>query len=617
MIDKRAAIAALLLLLPLHARSAEPVRGGLMLLRLPSVAGALASSRRINQEMHYAGTPGDRRLAQWMADRLRADGFRTTIESFSALVPQPGHFALQLLFPRTRNVDLRESTIPGDPDGTRPDAGIPFSGWSASGVVAAPIVYAGRGLDADYGALAAAGVDVRGRIALVRYGAEFRGLLVQRAAEHGASAVILYSDPADRDGSSHGPAYPKGAYRPLGSVQRGSVGQGTSIPVLPVSANVARSLLRTMRGTAATGAMNGGLDVPYVLGESAVRARLVVEEPFERRTLWNTIGVLAGSDPSEEIVFGGHRDAWVYGVTDNGDGISTLLETARALGALARSGWRPRRSIVIAGWDGEELGELGSIVYVREHADHLRAGCVAYVNMDEGESGAFFGAAAAAALAALPASVAESVPDPTRPSRTLLARWQAQADGARIESPGGGSDFEAFLYDVGIPIVDMGFSGPFGVYHSSFDDLRYAMTQADPGFVNHRAMAQMLGLAAYRLADERLATLYRFSAYAETMREALAKIVPAKHAADVASFAAALDRFAQRAALVGGRLPTGLALDAVHRLDLLCYGRNGYASIPLPLLSAAIESDDANAIRRASRRSAAELDAIANELGAR
>lgn len=557
---------------------------------MPSAAGAIGSSRFVNGEMHYAGTPGDKRLAEWMAAQLRAAGFRTTIESFVTRVPRAKRLSLEILAHPVQRISLRETPIRRDPDGSRPDAPTPFNAWSGSGTVTARIVIAGRGLDDDYRSLAASGIAVRGKIVLVRYGAEFRGLLAARAQRHGAAAVILYSDPADRDGSSHGPAYPNGPYRPLGSVQRGSLGSGIRIPVLPVSALVARRLMR-----------------------ARVPVRLSVEERFVPERLWNTIGVLEGTDPQHDVVLGGHRDAWVYGVTDNGDGISTLIETAKALGALARTGWKPQRSIVIAGWDGEEIGELGSIAYVHAHLDRVRADCIAYVNMDEGESGQYFGASAVAAMAPFTADVARSVPDPQDPARSLLARWQSERSGGVARDPGGGSDFESFLYDAGVPTIDWGFGGPFGVYHSAFDDLRYAMTQADPGFVNHRAMAQMLAIAAYRLADEPLHDLYRFAPYAQTLRSDLAS-VPATDRSAVAPLSASIDRFARQAAHV--RAVDDAILDAVRRLNLLCYGRNGYAALPLPELSAALATGIPATVHAAAVRIAATLDAITSELGA-
>ncbi len=570
-------IATLLLLLlatqTLPARSASQSPQD-VLLATPTAAGALESSRRIDREMHYAGTPGDERLAQWMADRLHAYGFRTTIESFAALVPQPRRLALVILARHPIAVNLHEAGVQGDREGTRSDAGIPFDAGSASGTVTAALVDAGQGRETDYDALAAANVSVRGKIVLVQYGAEFRGLLALRAQQHGAAAVIFHSGPPS----------------PSGIVQRGSLGKGITIPVLPVSAKVAGRLLR-----------------------ANTRIRLTVQERLVRRRLWNTIGVLSGRS-SQEVVLGGHRDAWVYGVTDNGDGISTLLETAKALGALARTGWTPRRSIVIAGWDGEELGELGSIAYVRAHADRLRARCVAYVNMDEGESGQIFGAEGAAALSPFVASSAARIADPAQGSRTLLARWEAQPGGAQVRAPGGGSDFEAFLYETGIPTIDSGFGGPFGVYHSAFDDLHYAQTQADPGFANHRAMAQLLAVMAYRLADDPLHALYRLSPYATLLRDDLAAIVPASRAGDVALLSSAIARFASRAEAARRHVSDGILLDAVHRLNLICYGRNGYAAVPLPVLSAALETADASTIREAAARTAAALDAIAAEI---
>lgn len=566
------------------------------LLDIPTVSAALKDAERLNEESHYAGTPGDRHIAQWMRDELVKDGFETTLEEFQSDVPLLKSAQVSIMGKPRIDFDLREQPIAQDPDGTRSGTGIPFNAFSGSGTAYASVVDAGYGLTEDYRALAQRGIDVRTRIVLVRYGKEFRGLLARRAQQHGASGVIFFSDPAGRDGSQRGPAYPNGPYRPLGAVQRGSLGMPrVSIPTLPVTATVAQRIVGLMR--------NGITDVPV---------RLHVDETIKPTALWNTVGTLTGADPTHMVVLGAHRDAWVYGVTDNGAGVTTLLEAARALGYLYHSGWRPQFSIVIAGFDGEEVGEVGSHAYVRMHEGALRNGCIAYINEDENTTGQFFAATAAAPLEQIVPPVTQLVRDPREERQTIFQRWRSQRDGVHLEGPGGGSDFEAFLYDLGIPIVDIGFNGVFGVYHSGFDDLKYATTQADPGFVNHRALAQMVALMAMRLSSG--AVPYRLENYVPRMRSELATL-SSRHAHDLDPVNRAVNRFATRAATADRDGINGNSeIEVSRRIDRLFYGRNGYAAVAFPDLSAALASESNAAISAAVGRTVHELDDISTQI---
>ncbi|HTU82527.1 MAG TPA: M28 family peptidase, partial [Candidatus Acidoferrales bacterium] len=556
------------------------------LIDVPTSQGILDDLTRLNAEAHYAGSAGDRDMAAWMSDKLRSYGFTTRIEPVYAQVPQLKRAVLQLMERPAIDFDVKEVPIPQDPDGSRPDAGVPFNAWSGSGDVTAPLVYANRGLDADYQTLATAGVPVQGRIVLIRYGAEFRGDLARRAAAHGAAGVLFYDDPAARDGSSHGAPYPDGPYRPLGSVQRGSLGSpAIAIPALPITAVVAQRLLQEIAGAAPPKDWRGGLGADYALGSSRVPVRLRVDESYSWVYLWNTIGVLPGLDTSRSVIFGGHRDAWVYGVTDNGAGISTLLEAAHALGYVYRAGWRPQYSIVIAGWDGEEVGEVGSTAYVHAHSLELRQGCVAYVNADENVTGDFLYSSGVAGLAQVLPPLTRLVPDPHDRTRTLWQEWHAQPDGVRTQAPGGGSDHEPFLYLLGIPVLDFGFYGPFGVYHSAFDDLRYARTQADPNFVYHRAASQLLALLAFQMTSAPQLP-YDAAAYVAPMRDAYSRLAAANSVgADLTPVSRAIDRFAAAAAQSGAAgLQGERGMEAIRSIDLLFYGRSGYAGTIFPNL---------------------------------
>jgi N-acetylated-alpha-linked acidic dipeptidase len=572
-------------------------------LAIPSAEGARASSQVIDARYHYAGTPGDHQLAIYMRDTMRSYGLQAKIEPYKAIVYTPRLLQLQLLASPVVTFDLHDQKIAADPDGSRQDAGLPFNAGSGNGDVRAPLVYVSRGLDGDYAVLAKAGVPIRGRIALIRYGAEYRGNLAARAQARGAAGVIFYSDPKD-DGFARGPAYPNGPYRPLGAVQRGDVmgddHQPLRIPTLPVTAITAQRLLSGINGAQAPAPWKGALHVPYRIGATRALVRLHVEMNARPTTMWNTIGEITGANPKQMIVLGGHRDAWVYGVTDDGSGISTLLEVARGLGALHRHGWVPGRSIRIAGWDAEEIGELGSKAYVGAHRNELRDGCIAYINTDEAASGPHFGAAAAGALMSTVTPAVEQVLDISKP---------------QIDGPAGGSDFESFIYTVGTPVLDIGYSGPFGTYHSPYDDYRYAALYADPGFVHHRTIAQTIGIIAMRLADSP-GIAFQFGAYAKPLDAGAATVAKAAGSAKLhvdPALAAAIARFEEAARGYDAENAShgnAHALEAAQQLDLMVYSANGYASVAFPKITAAIASGNQDVLNSAVRTTVATLDGV-------
>jgi N-acetylated-alpha-linked acidic dipeptidase len=606
-------------------------------LDLPSAQGALDHATVFGARPHYAGTPADHALALYARDRLREYGFDAKIEQFRAVVDTPRRLALELYadgrmyVPRNGahrargtpplGLDLREDGDPADPPTLDPAVGLPFVAGSGDGDLIAPVVYAHYGLPADYAALARAGVDVRRAVVLVRYGAAFRGLLARAAQDAGAAGAIFYDDPAD-DGAGKGAAIPDGPWRPAGSVQRGTLGPGIRIPVLPISATNARVLLRALRGPAGPAGWGGALDAPYPLGKGPAIVHLAVQLNHARATLWNTVGVLRGTQPGGGVVLGAHRDAWVYGVGDNGAGSVVLLEAARGLGYLARGGWRPKRSLVVALWDGEELGLLGSAAYARAHGGELR-GCAAYLNADENLTGPTLRVAAVGALGPALVQASGVVSDPARERTSLRDRWTAQPDGVTIAPPGGGSDHETFLSGFGTPVAEMGFSGPFGPYHSSYDTLRYATAWSDPGFVLHRTAAQLYGIVAMRVANAD-ALPYAFASYVPVLRAGLLRLEERARREgrelDLREPSAAIDRFtdaARRAddAIARGDGPAdGRALAAAQRLDRLVYGTNGYAAVAYPELETAYEGRDRGALEAALSSAADAIVQAGEEL---
>lgn len=607
-----ATLAAAFACTTLCARADSPTEAAAesQLLDIITSQGPLHTTRILNQHSHYAGTPGDRALAYWMRDRLEEDGFEATVEPFTTLVYTPKKLVLQLMSTPRVDFDLHEGRIASDPDGSRPDAGLPFNAGSGSADITKPVVYAAAGVPDDYVELAKAGVNVRGKIVLIRYGAEFRGDLAARAQENGAAGVLFYNDPADIQAAP----YPNGAGSPLVGTQRGTVDGPLRIPVLPITGLTAQRILQTIHGKTSPVAFRGKLDASYDYGQSTSPAHMNVQMVGKATTLWNTVGIIVGKSPAQSVVLGAHRDAWVYGATDNGSGISTELEAARALGYLHKSGWQPERSIVVIGWDGEEIGERGSEQYVSAHRNDLLAGCIAYINADEVTTGQRFASDAVAALAPQVRAAARVVRDPHENGRSLLAKWRAQKGGPTVEAPGGGSDFESFLYTLGTPILEVGFYGPFGVYHSAYDDTSWALKFGDPTFANHRAEAQLLALFTMRFAQDEVLP-YDFANYAPLMRLGLADLAKAaKDPAALQVVTRAVNRFARTAAAFDARPNPARNADAfaaVKELDLLVYGDKGYAAVAFPTLAQALAAGNASAQIAAT---AAAIDDATNRL---
>ena len=595
-------------------------------LDLPSAQGALDHAAVIGAHPHYAGTPADRALAEYTRDRLREYGFEARIETFRTRVDTPRKLALELYADghvyaprngahRARGTppvgfDLREVGDAGDPATLDPAVGLPFNAGSADGDVVAPLVYARHGLPEDFERLRGAGVDVRGSVVLVRYGGAFRGLLARNAQDAGAAGMILYSDPAD-DAPARYEARPIAAYRPPAAVQRGALGDGIRIPVLPISGANARTLLRALHGPNGPPGWGGAIDAPYPLAKGPALVHLVVALNRTQTTLWNTVGVLPGAQPAQSVMLGAHRDAWVYGVGDNGAGTIVLLEAARGLGYLARSGWRPKRSVVVALWDGEEIGLRGSAAYATAHASELRAGCVAYLNADENVVGAVLRATGVGVLGPAIVEAAHAVADPARERTTLHDRWSGQRGGIDVATIGGGSDHESFLFAFGTPVAEVGFTGPFGPYHSSYDTLHFATTRSDPGFALHRSMAQLYGILAMRFAGAD-AVPYAFASYIPALTSGISRLeTRAKRDGrplDLSELRGAVEEFATTArrtddAIARAEGPgTQRALAAAQAIDGLAYGVEGYASVAFPDVSKAYAGGDAAALAAAVAR---------------
>jgi N-acetylated-alpha-linked acidic dipeptidase len=450
------------------------------------------------------------------------------------------------------------------------------------------------GLVEDYVKLDSIGVSVKGKIAVARYGRSFRGIKAREAEKHGAVALLIYSDPID-DGFVTGDVYPSGPMRNSRGVQRGSVFNGYGdpatpgyaatekaprlttqqmviprIPVVPVSYGTAASLLEGIGGATIPAQWQGGLSFRYHIGPGPVRAKVQVtldDAPF--KMIHNTIATLPGKTNADEvIVIGGHRDAWGAGAGDNVSGITSIMESARAVvGAL--NGQQPARTLVFATWDAEEWGMLGSTEYVEDDSLRLKKGGVAYLNLDVSATGLDFGSGGSPSLRGLTRELAREVPDP-RGNGSIYTTWRkryAVPDTSEpvMGDPGGGSDFAGFYNHFGIPHADWGFGGPGGVYHSAYDSNRWMETYGDTGYVAHAAAARLAAAMLLRLANAEIVP-YDYVEFGRTMRrytERTSRQLAALNAGDASTLDQAWQRFTASAAAFNAARDSVLARGAL------------------------------------------------------
>jgi N-acetylated-alpha-linked acidic dipeptidase len=519
-----------------------------------------AAMRVLSARPHHLGSLRDSVNAAWMAERLRGFGLDTRIETFQVLFPTPRERVVELVAPRRFTARLREPSIKADPTSAQQAEQLPtYNAYSPDGDVTAPLVYVNYGIPEDYARLERLGVSVKGAIVIARYGRSWRGIKPKLAAEHGAIGCLIYSDPED-DGYHAGDTYPGGPFRPRDGVQRGSVldmplysgdpltpGVGATadamrldrheapvmpkIPVQPLSSADAQPLLSAIGGRVAPGGWAGGLPITYHTGPGPARVHVRLRFDWRLVPAYDVIATIPGSGrPDEWVVRGNHHDAWVNGAEDPISGAIAVLEEARAYGALLKQGWRPRRTIVLALWDGEEPMLLGSTEWAETHAAELSRKAVAYLNTD-GNGRGRLGASGAPSLARLISEVARDVPDP----ETGLSVWKRShlgevagardADGRRdarrrsdlnIGPLGSGSDYTAFYHHLGIPSLNLGFGGEDdgGIFHSIYDSFHWFTTFSDTAFVYGQALARTVGLATMRLASAEVLP-YEFSRLSE------------------------------------------------------------------------------------------------------
>ena len=665
---------------------------------IPSPARAEANLRHLTSEPHMAGTEASHRVAEWLRDQYRSFGFEAEIVTYSAWIPLPREVTLDLIAPEKKSLASREQPFDGDKDSSDSRAVVGFNSYSPSADVTAPVVYVNYGTEEDYAALDSLGVSVAGKIALARYGRAYRGVKSKLAEEHKAAGLLIYSDPQE-DGYVIGDTYPRGPWRPLSGIQRGSVlytqiypgdpltpgeaattnanrlppANATSlprIPTLPINAQDAAIILANMGGEHVPQGWQGGLPLTYHIGPGNAQLHLKVVMDYQQRPISDVVAKLHGASDNEWVILGNHHDAWVFGAADPGSGTAAMLEAARALGELVRSGWKPRRTIVICHWDGEEPGLIGSTEWVEANRAELQQKAVAYINTDVGVTGVNFGASATPSLSELVRDVTRDITDPNS-GRKIYDKWRehlthppseqepsgsAAGAGAAGTVPlgvlGAGSDFCPFFDHAGIPSIDVSFAGDYGVYHSVYDDFYWMKHFGDPSFAYHAALARILGTLALRL-DEADFLPFDYVEYAAEITRASddlfaratlggIKTEGSKIVSDAsAQFVASATRAAQalhasspqppapdirdqiNRALIGVEqallAPEGLAGRPWYKHTIFAPGSySGYAAEIMPGVSESLDRGDAALLRQESeslaaalRRASARLDEVA------
>lgn len=497
--------------------------------------------KHMSSKPHHVGSPWSKKNAEFIAQKFESWGFETEIETFEVLMPFPKIRKLELVSPHHVSLQLREPVLKEDAtSGIRKNLLPGFNAFSADGNVTAELVYVNYGIPEDYEELARMGIDVKGKIILARYGGSWRGIKPKVGYEHGAIGCIIFSDPKD-DGYGRGDVYPKGPFRMEQGVQRGSVldmpmypgdpltpGYGAKpdvkrleiadaptimkIPVLPISYGDALPLLKALEGPVALAKWRGGLPVTYHIGPGPAKVHLQLEFDWGLRTAYNPVAKLKGTVyPDEWIMRGNHHDGWAQGASDPLSGMVSLMEEARAIGELVKTGWRPKRTLVYAGWDAEEPALLGSTEWVEFHREEIQEKMVVYINTDATGVG-FLGVGGSHSLEKFINEITVDVMDPVQDvslQDRLRARLRvsenkdAEREDLRIYPMGSGSDYTAFIHHAGVPVLNLGFGGESsgGSYHSIFDSYDHYKRFNDGNYVYGTTLAKVNGRLVLRLSE--------------------------------------------------------------------------------------------------------------------
>ena len=506
---------------------------------------------KLTERPHVVGSEGNEEVIRYIGKVMKDAGLDITNYPYDVYLPnKPGSSMIEIVTPSRKVLNQKEDIIYDDPFTQNSELWKGWNAFSGSGDVTAEIVYANYGLKEDFETLKSLGIDIKGKIVIARYGGNFRGYKAKFAEANGAAGLIIYTDPKD-SGYTRGLVYPEGPYYNSSTIQRGSLlttdftgdpltpfvpalpldgkkkikrldpkdAQLHTIPVTPISYGEAEKILSQMNGQPVPQSWQGGLPFTYrVEGGSSLTVRLKVDQKIDFVRATNVIGVLKGSEaPNEWIILGCHLDSWGYGATDPSSGTAMLLSLSETLGKLKENGYAPKRSILIAHWDAEEHGVIGSTEWVEQMRDELNAKGVVYMNFDGAVSGKGFSASSAPTLKKLLVETSKNVKYPYT-DQTLFEFWNKndQSEEPPIGNLGGGSDHIAFYMHVGVPSLSGGAGGP-NLYHSNYDSFRFYEKFVDPEFQMGPMVEQMAGLMTLRMANAELIP-YNINRYSQDLK---------------------------------------------------------------------------------------------------
>ena len=510
---------------------------------------------------HHVGSPWDAKVTEFMAEKFRSWGYDVKVETFNVLFPTPKVRKLELLSPTPFTASLTEPPVEGDPYSAQTDEALPsYNCYSIDGDVTGELVFVNYGIPSDYEELERRGIDVKGKIVIAKYAGSWRGIKPKVAAEKGAIGCLIYSDPED-DGYAQGDTYPEGAFKNDHGVQRGAVmdlplspgdpltpGYGatddakrldidespslTKIPVLPISYSDALPLLQALKGPVAPNSWRGALPITYHIGPGPAKVHLKLEFNWDMRPVHDVIAMMQGSEyPDEWVIRGNHHDAWVHGAADPISGMVTVMEEARVVGELAKTGWKPKRTIVYCAWGGEEPGLLGSTEWVETYADDLVKKAVAYINTD-GTSRGYLFAGGSHTLEKFFDQIPRLVQDPKKgitvyDRRKALEQFRGMpsSDGFTLSALGSGSDYSSFFQHLGIASLNLGFGGEGngGEYHTMYDSYAHYKRFKDPDFAYGATLVKVAGRTTLRLADADVLP-FEFTHMAKTLEKYLDEV---------------------------------------------------------------------------------------------
>jgi N-acetylated-alpha-linked acidic dipeptidase len=481
---------------------------------------------------------------QYSLAKLRSYGLHPELKTYYVYMPLPRSVQVEMIAPTSYTAKTKENGWPWQE--RFDDVVVGYNAYSPGGDVTAELVYVNYGVPEDYAQLAKMGIDVTDKIAIARYGKVYRGVKNKVAHEHGAAGLILFSDPSD-DGYTKGPVYPNGPWRPADGIQRGTLtylfeypgdpltpgwaatenasrltpdnapNLPPAVPTTPLAYGEAEPLLKAIGGPEAPSDWQGGLPFTYHVGPGPAKVHLKLDIAYEIKPIWDIVVNIAGSKyPEQLVVLGAHRDGWTYGTSDSNSGYIVVMEIARALAQLQQQGWRPERTIVLGGWDGEEYGQLGSTEWAEEFQQQLGKNAIVYLDLDSAGGASYFTAAGVPSLDALLYEVTKEVEEPRTPGHSVYEDWLSRSSGLVpfIDRPGGGYDYEVWIDHLGVPTIQMVFDYlACGNYHSAYDDLYFMEHWGDPGYLHHAAMAKLAGITALRLANADILP-FKYSSYA-------------------------------------------------------------------------------------------------------